>query len=78
MKLNTVKLIVNESLKKIVGQKRSLPSVSIPIPLEEIATTVKKMKPNIDNNSLIHSSGIVLFLSKATNVMNIIQRVKSI
>ena len=55
--VNTVKPIVKESLKKLVGQKR--PSVSIPIVLEEIATTVKKKKPNIDINSLIDGSGIV-------------------
>ena len=61
--VNTVKPIIKESLKKLVGQKRSsssLPSVSIPIILEEIATTVKKKKkPNIDINSLINGSGIV-------------------
>ena len=58
--VNTVKPIVKESLKKlVVGQKRSSPSVTIPAVLEEIATTIKKKKPNIDINSLIDGSGIV-------------------
>ena len=59
--VNTVKPIVKESLKKLVGQKRSSssPSVSISIVSEEIATTIKKKKPNIDINSLIDGSGIV-------------------
>ena len=59
--VNTVKPIVKESLKKLVGQKRSSssPSISIPVVLEEIATTIKKKKPNIDINSLIDGSGIV-------------------
>ena len=34
--VNTVKPIVKESLKKLVGQKRPSPSVSIPIVLEEV------------------------------------------
>ena len=59
--VNTVKPIIKESLLKLVGQKRSSssPSASIPNLLEEIATTVKKKKPNIDINSLIDGSGIV-------------------
>ena len=57
--VNAVKPIVKESLKKLVGQKRPSPSVSIPIILEEIVTTEKKKKPNIDINSLIDGSGIV-------------------
>ena len=60
--VNAVKPIVKESLKKLVGQKRSLPPPvsAIPIVLEEIATTVnKKKKPNIDINSLINGSGII-------------------
>ena len=57
--VNTVKPIVKESLKKLAGQKRSSPSVTIPAVLEEIATTIKKKKPNIDINSLIDGSGIV-------------------
>ena len=61
--VNTVKPIVKESLKKLVGQKRhhrtSSPSTPIPVVLEEIATTIKKKKPNIDINSLIDGSGIV-------------------
>ena len=61
--VNTVKPIVKESLKKLVGQKRhhhtSSPSAAIPVVLEEIATTIKKKKPNIDINSLIDGSGIV-------------------
>ena len=47
--VNTVKPVVKESLKKLVGQKRSSPSV--PVVLEEIATTIKKKKPNIDIKS---------------------------
>ena len=43
--VNTVKPIVKESFKKLVCQKRSSssssPSVSIPIVLEDIATTIK-------------------------------------
>ena len=57
--VNTVKPSVKDSLKKLVGQKRSSPSVSIPIVLKEIATTIKKKKPNIDINSSIDGSGIV-------------------
>ena len=60
--INTVKPIVKEGLKKLVGQKRPSPAilVSLPTALEEIATTVKKKKkPNIDINSLIGGSGIV-------------------
>ena len=57
--VNTVKPIVKESLKKLAGQKRQSPSVTIPVVLEEIATTIKKKKPNIDINSLIDGSGIV-------------------
>ena len=61
--VNTAKPIIKESLKKLVGQKRSSssssPSVSIPILLEEISTTVKKKKPNIDINSWIDGSGNV-------------------
>jgi hypothetical protein len=62
--VNTVKPIVKESLKKLVGQKRhhrsSSPSATkIPVVLEEIATTIKKKKPNIDINSLIDGSGII-------------------
>ena len=57
--VNTVKPVLKESLKKLVGRKRPAPSVSIPIVLEEIATTIKKNKPNIDINSLIDGSVIV-------------------
>ena len=59
--VNTVKPILKETLKKLVGQKSSSssPSVTIPVVLEEIATTIKKKKPNIDINSLIDGSGIV-------------------
>ena len=59
--VNTVKPLVKESLKKLVGQKRhrSSPSAAIPVVLEEIATTIKKKKPNIDINSLIDGSGII-------------------
>ena len=61
--VNAVKPIIKESLKKLVGQKRSLPPPpvsTIPIVFEEIATTVnKKKKPNIDINSLINGFGII-------------------
>jgi hypothetical protein len=60
--VNAVKPIVKESLKKLVGRKRSLlpPVSTTPIVLEEIVTTVnKKKKPNIDINSLIDGSGII-------------------
>ena len=61
--INTVKPIVKEVLKKLVGQKRPSPAVlvSLPTALEEIATTVKKKqkKSNIDIYSLIDGSGIV-------------------
>ena len=62
--VNAVKPIVKESLKKLVGQQRSLPPPppvsTIPIVFEEIATTVnKKKKPNIDINSLFNGSGII-------------------
>ena len=49
--VNTVNPVVKESLKKLLGQKRSSPSVTIPVVLEEIATTIKKKKPNIDIKS---------------------------
>jgi hypothetical protein len=61
--VNAVKPIVKESLKKLVGRKRSLlpPVSTTPIVLEEIVTTVNnnKKKPNIDINSLIDGSGII-------------------
>ena len=59
--INTVKPYVNESVKKLVGQKRPAPIAPtapiLPILVQQTATV--KKKPEIDINSLIGGSGIV-------------------